>query len=169
MVNHVSLSQQQLMSTVMPMLQQTGNRYRKIGQVQARRAVVGETVVSITSDGRETTNVAVEGDYRIRNNTEAAENYLVAALVFSERYELVENIDEHWGRYQARGRVLAVVVDDQVLSEFDHTSTFQIMPVWNSPQIVHPGDFLVTPWPDQKEIYRIASKEFSETYQRLMD
>lgn len=35
---------------------------------------------------------------------------------------------------------------------------------WGSDQLAREGDVFVSPWPDLDEVYRIARKEFDETY-----
>jgi hypothetical protein len=149
---------------VLPALGRDGAVYRKFQCVLARRAVAGEAVVSVPSDGRETSNVAGEGDYVVRNLTEAGELYIVRAAVFRERYELEEPSD-HWSRYRPLGRVRALEVGDTLLTLLAVRSPFYIEPSWKEPQLVVLGDYLVCPL-GANEIYRIARQEFGETYVR---
>ena len=43
---------------------------------------------------------------------------------------------------------------------------FYITAPWGSEQLAKEGDKFVAPLPDTNEIYRIARKEFDETYRR---
>jgi hypothetical protein len=64
------------------------------------------------------------------------------------------------------GSVKAIEVDRGVLNHFHQQGAFFIIAPWAEAQYVEEGDKLVTvlPLQQQIEIYRIAHKEFSETY-----
>jgi hypothetical protein len=49
---------------------------------------------------------------------------------------------------------------------FGELEILEFVAPWGESMIVKPGDYLVTP-PEKNEIYRIAQKEFEETYKQL--
>lgn len=132
--------------------------YEKYKEVHARKAVVGEVILTITADGKETQNTAKEGDFVVKNLTGAGEMYILTAKKFNARYELKENIDETWSLYRPLGKVKALQVKLETSSK-----EIYILAPWGEKMVVKDGDFLVTPL-DNSEVYRIAEKEFYETY-----
>lgn len=158
------VSQATLLERVLPALENHGAVYRKFQCVLARSAIAGEVVVSMPSDGRETSNVARDGDYVVMNLTKARELYVVRGGTFRERYELDEP-SHAWSRYRPLGRVRALEVGDVLLTHLAVRSPFYIEPSWQEPQLVVLGDYLVCPL-GANEIYRIARQEFGETYER---
>lgn len=167
---HSSLpvSQARLMSEVLPLIKSSNCRYRKFQQVHARPAVQGEVVTSTTADGEETTNTAEAGDMLVKNLTEAQELYLVGKAKFLNRYSEVEPVDDTWTLYAPEGEVLAIEISRELTAQLDVGGEFYIMAPWGSEQLAREGDMFVSPLPDLDEIYRIARKEFGETY-RLED
>ena len=160
------ISQRALQDKFFPILERDGKEYAKFKQVIARVAEGGEKVVSETSDGVETENTASPGEYIVQNQTEAQEVYIVPAVKFRERYDLIERYEDGRGRYQPKGRVFAVQLTPELLSELGFVSEFEIEAPWGEAQKVKENDYLVTP-PDKSEIYRIAFLEFGETYRLL--
>jgi hypothetical protein len=153
---------------LLSLLQERGKRYRKFQQILARPAAAGELVVSITSSGVETKNTACQGDFVVRNLTEAMEAYIVSGNKFSARYTLVAEEGDGWKRYQPRGEVFALEIKAEVIGLLGRTSPFEIEAPWGEPQRAELNDFLVTP-PDCSEIYRIARQEFLQTYKLVVD
>ena len=153
---------------LLSLLQERGKRYRKFQQIPARPAAAGEVVVSITSSGVETRNTACQGDFVVRNLTEAMEAYIVSGNKFSARYTLVAEEEDGWKRYQLRGEVFALEIKVEIIGLLGRTSPFEIEAPWGEPQRVEPNDFLVTP-PDCSEIYRIARQDFLQTYKLVVD
>lgn len=147
----------------MPLLESSGERYKKYKEVYARIATVGERIVSVTSAGVETENIASEGDYLVQNQTTAGEKYLVSGGKFEQRYEKVEDLEDGFARYSPNGQVVAIQLTDEIMAQIGLEGSFEIEAPWGSAQNVHPGDFVVTP-PDFSEIYAIGKKEFAETY-----
>ena len=159
-----NIPQSRVMEVILPLLKKANQHYKKAGQVQARAASPGEKIESITSDGLETTNTAGANEYVVKNCTESAELYIVTKPVFEKRYEFVEAVDERWNLYDARGEVLAIEIDRTILDALNLETPFHITAPWGESQIVKLYDFFVSPSPDFCEIYRIAKKEFGETY-----
>lgn len=169
------ISQESLERLLRELWQTRGHRYRKTLRVHARRAAEGEQVVTTTSAGRETENVAQAGDYVVENQTESRERYIVRREAFERRYERADSsgrgdpseaqLPDGWAVFQPRdqARVHALEVDDELLERLDRQPPFLIEAPWGDTQRVLRGDVLVTP-PDFSEIYRIGRKEFAETY-----
>ena len=139
--------------------------YEKYQNVYARKATEGEKVKTYTSDGLETENVAKSSDFVVKNMTESKEEYILSDEKFNSRYELkTENVDDAWSLYKPTGKVKAIKVDNNILDVFSiENSEFYIIAAWDEEMIVKEGDYLVSPL-DYTEIYRIAEKEFFETY-----
>lgn len=162
------VSQALLQKLLKSVLKDCGKRYRKFQQILARPAIAGEIVVSITSSGVETRNTACEGDFVVQNHTEAMELYVVAGIKFSKLYSFVSEEDNGWKRYRPHGEVFAIEVGTEILELLERTSPFAIEAPWGEPQRVEIYDFFVTP-PDHTEFYRIARKEFFQTYSLVAD
>lgn len=137
-------------------------QFDKFQQIEARGAVAGEEIQTITSDGLETVNTAGTGDFVVRNNTVAGEMYIIAGDRFATRYEPIEE-GSPWSRYRAIGSVKGILVDDQFLEGIGQEDEFYIIAAWGQEMVVKKGDYLVSPL-DYSEVYRIAYKEFFETY-----
>lgn len=162
----MSIPQEELMDKLLPVILSKGARHKKFQQVHARPAVDGEQVVSITQDGQETTKKATVGDYVVKNLTTAGELYVVSKAKFEDKYERIKQIDDTWSLYDPKGEVRALKIDaglSQTLSQ-PTDRTFYIMAPWGSTQRVNPEDYFVSPLPNLSEIYRVAAKEFIETY-----
>ena len=174
---HSSLpvSQADLMSRVLPLIKTSGQLYKKYQQVHARPAVVGETIVSRPADGEETANVAEQGDVVVRNLTEAKEEYIVPNIrkgdedgKFDKLYSLVEPVDDVWSLFDPKGEVMALEISRELTAQLDVGEEFYVMAPWGSEQLAREGDKFVSPVEKMDEVYRVARKEFSETY-RLKD
>ncbi len=159
------VAQDHLMNTVLPLINATSEQYKKFRQVHARPAVAGETIVSTTADGEETTNTASADDMVVRNLTEAQEEYIVGKDKFAKLYSALEPIDDKWTLYAPQGEVKAIEISRKLTGQLDVGEEFYIMAPWGTEQLAREGDKFVAPLPDSKEIYRIARKEFDETYQ----
>ena len=156
--------QARLIEHVMPLLEARRNSFRKTRQVHARAAVDGEQIVSVTSNGIETTNVAKAGDMVVRNLTEAGEMYIISAKSFPGLYEFADESGDGWAVYDPKGRILALEVDEQLTAELGVSPDFVIEAPWGSDERVCVGDYLVAPLPALDKIYRIARAEFEQTY-----
>ncbi len=172
----MTLSQARAQALYLPLIETKGNTYEKFAMVEVRPAKLGERIVTITADGKETENTAKEGDVVVRNGTGARELYLLSKEKLEKRYTRVGHSKsttweantwsstpppdakaEIWELYTATGTCMAVVYDGPELS---------FIASWDEPMILRPGDMLCTPLPDKGEVYRIALKEFGETYRR---
>ena len=166
---HSSLpvAQEMLMSDVLPLIKSANEQYRKYQKVQARTAEPGETVISITEDGEETANTASADEMVVRNLTEAREEYIVGKKKFEARYRALETIDDTWTLYEPLGEVMAIEITRELTDQLDVDGAFYIMAPWGSEQLAREGDKFVSPLPGLDEVYRIARKEFEETYRLI--
>lgn len=162
----ISIDQAHLLKSLSVLLLETGRDYRKFRTVKARPVTEGEKIVSTVESGRETVNTAGAGDYVVENQTGAKEQYIVSREKFKQRYSKDRKLDDEWSLYKPLGQVKGIEVDRSILNIFQQEGSFYITASWGEAQKVDEGDMLVTALPltEKPEIYRIARKEFSETY-----
>jgi hypothetical protein len=154
----MSMSQKEFFEINFPHIFENGDNYSKFGLVLVRRAEPKEYIETWTADGLETTNYANDGDFVLRNlQTEYQEEYIVTEEMFFKRYKFFYYSDNDHAVYMPTGRVRAVTYYGEETSFIAN---------WGRPMALKSGDYIVTPYPDLNEIYRIAAKEFHETYQR---
>ena len=153
------MTQDQAYGEFIPYINDVGKIYRKISPVFARLANVGEYIETWTDDGLETTNYAKEGDFVVMNlYTSMKEEYIVSSDMMSARYEFVYNLTEG-GIYKPTGKVKAAIYSG---------GEIQFIAKWGRNMTLKAGDMIVTPLPHCKEVYRIASQEFYESYGDLL-
>ena len=160
------ISQTEMLAHFLPLMEVRGKRFRKKSLIRAKKAEPGLEVVTRTSHGIETRNTAQSGDWLVENQTSAKERYLVKAETFEKKYSMVDSLGKGWGCYRPVGEIYAYRVSAEDLAEFGATDIMEFQAPWKESIIVLPGDFLVVPL-DKSEIYRVARKEFSETYEEL--
>lgn len=90
--------------------------------------------------------------------------YIVSKSTFDKRYTELEPVDEKWTLYAPTGEVMAIEITRELTRQLNVGEEFYIMASWGSEQLAREGDMFVSTIPDLKEIYRIARKEFEETY-----
>jgi hypothetical protein len=165
----ISIEQKYLVEGLNSLLLESGCDYKKFQIVKARVARDGEEIVTEIASGRETVNIAKKGDFVVENQTGANERYIVSGAKFEQRYAVESKLDDGWSVYKPLGRVKGVEVDRTVLNLFQQQGSFYISAPWGEAQFVEEGDMLVTTLPLQgdMEIYRIARKEFFETYEAV--
>lgn len=145
------------------MLKTTGQTYHKSLPVLAKKAVGGEKIVTETADGVETANEAGATDFIVKNQTEAGETYVVPADKFRDKYRYTGPGPEGFDEYQPLGSIVAVELSPTLLHNLQLPQVFSFDTPWDNNMVAKEGDFLACP-PDFSEIYRIARKEFFETY-----
>jgi hypothetical protein len=159
-------TQAEAVEAFLPLILSTGKTYSKKTTVWARKAVVGERVITVTTSGKETENVAKEGDYLIENDTVPKEHYLISGEKFKIRYSLLDFIDPRktlsltgetftWNQYKAIGSVIGLPYTGDPL---------KFIAAWNEPMVLFDGDMICTPLPGKDEVYRIGRPEFIQTY-----
>jgi hypothetical protein len=149
------MTQEQAFSEFIPYINDVGKIYRKISPVFARSASIGEYIETWTDDGLETTNYAKEGDFVVMNlYTSMKEEYIVSPDMMQARYDFVFDLSEG-GIYKPTGKVKAAIYSG---------GEIQFIAKWGRNMTLKCGDMIVTPLPHCKEVYRIAAKEFYESY-----
>lgn len=159
-------SQTEILALLQPVLEHEGIVYQKKKNVFARPAKPGEVVQTKTGDGLETTNTAGGNEFIVRNQTEAGEEYIVPAHKFEERYTLLDKADADWAEYQAKGQIVAIELTPERLAALHLPAEFEFIAPWEDPMTAKTGDFMGGP-KDFSEVYRLARKEFFETYKPL--
>lgn len=157
-------SQAEILALFIPVLADESPVFRKKKNVFAKKAKDGEVVATRTNDGLETVNTASEGDFLVKNQTEAAELYLIKADKFHQRYVWLRPADDGFEEYAPTGRARAVELTEERLKTLGLDTEFHFEAPWKEDMIAEPGDFMVSPL-DLSEVYRIARKEFLETYE----
>jgi hypothetical protein len=157
-------TQKEIIETMLPILQSEGKVFKKFRNVFAREAREGEEIQTITGDGLETTNTAKAGDFIIKNQTDAEEMYIIGAEKFHARYDFLKEGPDGFSVYSAKGKVLGIKVNEELLKQLNLPDEFYLIAPWGEKMIVKSSDYLVSPL-DYSEVYRIARKEFFETYQ----
>lgn len=157
------ISQQDMISLLQPKLEKA-SIYEKFTRVYAKEAVGGEKIATITKDGVETENTAAAKDMIVKNQTEAKEMYILKPDKFAKRYKRIGEAKDGFKEYQAIGEIKAIEVTSDLLKEANiPAKEFYFLAAWKEKMIVKEGDYLVSPL-DYSEVYRIAKKEFFETY-----
>jgi hypothetical protein len=158
------LSQLELLERITPLVEQNARICQKKLTILARRAKQTETITTITADGVETTNTAQMGDYIVQNQTEAKEEYIIRAPKFKTKYQFMARASGAWSRYKPIGKILALELTENTLKALDMPHEFHFMAKWGQPMVAKKGDYLALSL-DKTEVYRIALKEFWETYE----
>ena len=151
----------------MPLIIEEGECYEKYRSIYARQTKAGEIISTITADGLETTNEAKKGDFIVRNQTTAKESYILKPEKFKERYVLAEEEEGAFKKYRPIGKILALEMTKKRMEQLNWKDEIHFEAPWGSPMILKTTDYLACPL-DLSEVYRIARKEFFETY-RLKD
>lgn len=149
------MNQKDAFEFFMPLIDFSGKVYKKISPVYAYLAEPNEYIETWTEDGLETTNYAKNGDYIVQNlNTDSKEKYIVTAEVFHSRYEKIHDCDKGFVM-SPKGMVKGCIF---------HGPEMEFIAAWGRIMMIKPGDMIVTPLPFCNEVYRIARKEFDQTY-----
>jgi len=154
------LTQQEAMELFLPLIKSEGKRYAKFKNVLARPAKKGEKIETVTSDGKETENVANEGDIVVQNLTGAKEQYIIKSETFQKRYESLGEKEGEWELYKPTGEAFAIIFNPE---ELGVEEPFYFEASWGETMPAKKGDFIATTL-DFNEVYRIARQEFMETY-----
>ena len=160
------ISQKDMKSIFLPLLQEQGQVFFKKQKIWARKANEGEIVITVTHDGLETSNVANLGDMVVKNQTVAEEMYVMQKTSFEQRYSNLEDADldqEGFQEFLPIGKINALLIDNQLLKKLNLLDEFYFEAPWKSSMVCKENDYLACP-PDFSQVYRIARKEFFETY-----
>lgn len=157
------INQIKLREVLLPKLLVEGELYYKFKPVLAKRATSPQQVITVTASGIETVNEAQVGDYIVENITSAKEQYVLKPKKFKQLYKKSGQKKAGKGIYLPRGKVHAILVDEEICTLLEEGEKFEILAPWGQPQIIRKGDYLVSP-PGYQEFYGIGGKEFKETY-----
>ena len=157
-------SQEDFLKSMIPYFKQSGKLYRKYKKVYARKAVKGEKILTITDDGLETFNTAKDGDFVVKNQTDAQEMYNMSSKNFNKRYRLLREAEDGFSEYLQIGKVIGLELTISLLAELELDTEFNFIAPWGEKMVAKKGDYIVSP-PEFNEVYRIARKEFFETYE----
>ena len=142
---------------------QEKKHYAKSGTFLFRKAIEGETILTIVSGKLETIKTVKSTDFILRNIEvgSSAETYSIDELSFWKRYDIssiqVIKIDGiEWGTARAKGEIMA----------FEYSGPpIKFMAPWNEEMLCEEGDFLANPiGGDPSDIYRIEKDTFKKTY-----
>lgn len=149
------MTQKEAYDLFFPCIESQGKIYHKTSLVYARKAKSGEFIETWTADGLETTNYAKEGDFVLKNlNTQSQEEYIVTEEMCIQRYDMLYQTEDGY-ILKPKGKVKATVYQG---------SDMEFVASWGRNMVLKTGDMIVSPCPKFDEVYRIARKEFDETY-----
>ena len=157
-------TQTEIKTMFLPLLKNNGKVFKKFKKVYARKAKGGEKIDTITSDGKETTNIAQPGDYIVKNQTNSEEVYILTKKKFKDRYIYLRRSKQGFSEYIPIGKICALELKPNVLKKNKLKKRFYFEAPWGAKMVAKENDYLVCP-PNFNEVYRIARKEFFETYQ----
>jgi hypothetical protein len=160
------ITQQKMLDYFLPVFKSKGKNFRKKSLIKAKKATPGLLVITKTSDGVETRNIAEEGDWLVENQTSSEEKYLVKPDIFESKYEMVDSLGDGWACYKPKGIMRGYEFEASDLRHFDINDRLEFQAPWKDTMFVRIGDYLIIP-PGEQEIYRVARKEFMETYQEV--
>lgn len=128
--------------------------YTKKGEVEARKAVAGEKIVTILDGEIETSNTAKANDVIIKGPK--GEEYIVDSEKFGKRYE-GGSLSDSFSKFKAKGETFGIEYSGQPI---------EFMAAWGEKMILKTGDFLCNPDKDKPgDLYRIEKEAFGMTYQ----
>lgn len=162
------ITQEEMLNHFLPLMESQGKRFKKKSLIRAKKAEPGMVVVTRTSDGIETRNTAEKGDWLVENQTSAKERYLIKADTFEKKYTMMDSLGNGWGCYRPKGEIFARKVSAGDLVNFGKGEFMEFQAPWKESIVVKPGDYLVISL-EKSEIYRIAKKEFLETYEEIKE
>jgi len=154
------MTQEEAYSYFFPEIRDNGQEYFKTCLIYAYPAHLNQYIETWTADGLETTNYAKEGDFIVQNlQTECQEQYIVPCDMLFSRYTFFYYYDKG-AVYIPSGKIIACRY---------YGSGLEFVAKWGRLMSLKTGDYIVSPSPYYSEVYRIASQEFFETYQKLID
>ncbi|MEM1121892.1 MAG: hypothetical protein AAGJ18_15680, partial [Bacteroidota bacterium] len=151
-----------------PLLKKKGKLYQKSKNIYARPAKMGEVIQTVTSDGLETENrVTKAGSFVVQNQTKAAEQYIVEPQIFQGKYEFLEEVEGDFALYRCIGKIKVLKLTRKLWERLDFApQQIYFEAPWGQKMVLKLYDYMVCPL-DYSEVYRIARKEFWETYQKV--
>lgn len=160
------MTQEEAKAKFLPLIQAYGKEYHEQTEVLVRPAHPGEVIHTITNDGKEISNIAKQGDFVVRNLTNAKEKYILTPEKLKSRYKKADAAENRWSvhgdwwtKYKAIGSVKGIRYNAETLKL---PAEVQFMAPWSQPIVLKNSDMIVTT--DGSEVYKIAWQEFVETY-----
>lgn len=137
--------------------------YKKKGRFLYRKAVEGETVLTIVAGKLETLKTAKEGNIVLRNINlgGSAETYIVDEMKFKNRYKPSTK------RYQIEGTFWFEAFAEGQIEAFEYLDPDPILfkAPWGEDMVCYFGDFIGRPvGGDEHDIYRVERETFMQTY-----
>ena len=164
MNKHTVLKQADLLRKLRPVLETEGAIFKKKSHILAKKATPGQEIETHTDDGLETTHVAKKNEWLVQNQTDAQEQYILTDKAFRERYVRVGPAEHGFEEFRPTSKIVAIELTAERLRALRLPAFFQFKTAWKAEMVAKSNDFLAVP-PDFSEIYRIARKEFFETYE----
>lgn len=161
----ISYTQKEIQSLLLPILREKGVLFQKNKNIFARKGIQGEQIITKTKDGVETINkVNDSSSFIVKNQTGAEEEYIVTGKKFKERYMLLKEATNGFWEYQSKGKVMAIKLTKKLWTflQFPPQQLY-FEASWGAAMVLKKHDYMVCP-PDFSEIYRIARREFWQTY-----
>jgi len=161
-------SQKETQDLFLPLLKKEGQLFQKSKPIYARPAKMGETIQTITSDGLETENkVTKAGSFVVQNQTKAQEQYIVEGAIFQSKYELLAPAKAGFSLYKPVGRIKVIKLTRRLWATLNFPpKQIHFEAPWGQKMVLKLYDYIVSPL-DYSEVYRIARKEFWETYKKI--
>lgn len=131
--------------------------WKKSAKVKARKAVPGETIVTIMKDGHEeTTNTAKENQMVVKNPD--GEEYIIDNKKFNDRYKLFSNkVENKFKTY--------IPVSDPIRPYFlEEDENVEFDAPWGETMKIKGGGVIINNGPN--DIYGIQKNEFYSTYSK---
>eukprot|EP00927_Polykrikos_kofoidii_P023500 TRINITY_DN21638_c0_g1_i1.p1 TRINITY_DN21638_c0_g1~~TRINITY_DN21638_c0_g1_i1.p1 ORF type:complete len:1702 (-),score=242.33 TRINITY_DN21638_c0_g1_i1:568-5673(-) len=156
-------SQQEMCQHFIPILKKRGTIVRKMGRRLARPAVLGENVLTVIN-GEVVAKTVITDDTSMVIRQESADhelyalseekfkmNYTACAEISESEPGFQELSDRGFKYYERKGQLLIYQVTEEDM-EFVSGGKFQVS-FSSIPQPLRVGDYLVTVYPDMKEVY----------------
>lgn len=129
----------------------TPKLYKKFAIVEARKATIGEHIVTEINGVVETTNTVKEPSVVVKGMI--GEEYIININKFNKLYETSEKeLTESYQPFQAKGEIYAVSYVGEDM---------EFIAPWGEKMLVCEGDMLNT---KEGDIYRIEKTAFAKTY-----
>ena len=161
-------AQKEIQELFIPLLKSKGKVFQKAKNIYARPAKKGELIITITKDGVETQNrVTKPNSFIVQNQTRAGEEYIVTGNNFNKKYTFLRAAKNGYAEYQSTGKIVVVKLTKSLWQQLEFPpKQLHFEAPWGEPMMLKLYDYMVTPL-DYSEVYRIARREFWETYKRL--
>lgn len=168
MQKNIRYTQKEIQQILLPLLKTKRIIYQKKIKIHARPGIKGEKIATITKDGLETKNEVIDNtSYIVQNQTDAKEEYIVLGKKFEQKYVYLGDTTTNYKVYQAKGKIKALKLTRKLWQMLNlPDKEFYFEPAWGGSMVVKLYDYLVCPL-DYSEVYRIARKEFWETYKKI--